>query len=393
MFNSLFPQRSFSRLKTGMLAALCLSACLTAPGQATEGMGSSAPVPQTSVPAGQLGQGTSPAGAPLPAGVENSSSALGQSGSSQNGDANGAFGTAAAATASAAQDGRQTTSQRAAPASLQISLGDLLEISVFDTPEMSSRLRVNNHGDILLPLAGNVHVQGLTAPEAAQAIARKFVEAQLLLAPQVTVFISEYATQGVTMAGEIRSPGVYPLLGPRTLLDMVTMAGGLGETASKTISIIHRSDPTKVVTVRMNVSVQTPETFAAESYPVQSGDTIFVARSGVMYVVGDLKSPGGFQVEHNDRLTLLDAVALAGGPSPTSKLWDARLIRKGAHGREEIQVDLKKILYGQGPDILLQDGDILFVPISQRKVYTSVAINAIIGAATQYALYKETTNQ
>jgi dTDP-4-dehydrorhamnose reductase len=231
----------------------------------------------------------------------------------------------------------------AAPASLQISLGDLLEISVFDTPDLSSRLRVNNRGDILLPLAGYVHVQGLTAPEAAQAVAKKLVDAQLMLKPEVSVFIAEYATQGVTMAGEIRAPGVYPLLGPRTLLDMVTMAGGLGESASKVISIIHRSDPSKVITVRMNVSVQTPESFAAESYPVLPGDTIFVARSGVVYIVGDLRQPGGYQVEHNDRLTLLDAIALAGGPTTTSRLSDARLIRKGQHGREELQVDLHNI--------------------------------------------------
>jgi polysaccharide export outer membrane protein len=306
--------------------------------------------------------------------VENSSSAFGQASAAQNG----------------VQRGLAAAGQiAAAPASLQISLGDLLEITVFDTPELSSRLRVNNHGDILIPLAGTVHVQGLTAPEAAQAIAKKMVDAELILAPQVTVFIAEYATQGVTMAGEIRSPGVYPLLGPRTLLDMVTMAGGLGDSASKTISIIHRSDPSKVVTVRMNVSIQTPESFAAESYPIQPGDTIFVARSGIVYVVGDLKTPGGYQVEHNDRLTLLDAVALAGGPTTTSKLWDARLIRRTEHGREELVVDLKKIMYGQGPDMLLQDGDILFVPISQRKVYTAQAISAVIGAATQYALYLE----
>lgn len=388
----ILPTPTTLRVRVLLASTLGVS-MLTASAQMTEGVGAPPSVPQTgrALAGDANSQGVGPSSAPPPAGVENSSSApIGQAaaGPGSAADQNGAFGSSQ--NGGAGVQGR--SSMPAAPASLQISLGDLLEISVFDTPEMSSRLRVNNHGDILLPLAGLVHVQDLTAPQAAQAIARKFVEAQLLLAPQVTVFIAEYATQGVTMAGEIRLPGVYPLLGPRTLLDMVTMAGGLGESASKTISIIHRSDPSKVVTVRMNVSVQTPETFAAESYPIQSGDTIFVARSGVMYVVGDLKAPGGFQVEHNERLTLLDAIALAGGPTGTSKLWDARLIRKGEHGREEIQVDLKKILYGTGPDMLLQDGDILFVPISQRKVYTSVVINAIISSATQYALYKETTN-
>jgi polysaccharide export outer membrane protein len=337
-----------------------------------------AQIPETTgIGAASAGTGQSTAtGAPLPAGVENSSSAI----------------TGQASPGAANSTGAVGMTSEPAPASLQISLGDLLEISVFDTPDMSSRLRVNNHGDILLPLAGYVHVQGLTAPEAAQAVAAKLVDAQLMLKPQVTVFIAEYATQGVTMAGEIRSPGVYPLLGPRTLLDMVTMAGGLGADASKVVSIIHRSDPSKVITVRMNVTVQTPETFAAESYPILPGDTIYVARSGIVYVVGDMKSPGGYQVEHNERLSLLDAFALAGGPTQTSKLSDARLIRKGEHGREELQVDLKKILYGVGPDMLLQDGDILFVPVSQRKIYTLQAINAVIGAATQYALYRVTLN-
>jgi polysaccharide export outer membrane protein len=375
-------------LRTAFAASLVICGVLltvlpTATAQMPESMGASSTTapgaPGSAAPAGDPNAGqNSPDqtnnGAPLPSGVENSSSAFGQASTAQSG----------------VQRGLAAAGQiAAAPASLQISLGDLLEITVFDTPELSSRLRVNNHGDILIPLAGTVHVQGLTAPEAAQAIAKKMVDAELILAPQVTVFIAEYATQGVTMAGEIRSPGVYPLLGPRTLLDMVTMAGGLGDSASKTISIIHRSDPSKVVTVRMNVSIQTPESFAAESYPIQPGDTIFVARSGIVYVVGDLKTPGGYQVEHNDRLTLLDAVALAGGPTTTSKLWDARLIRRTEHGREELVVDLKKIMYGQGPDMLLQDGDILFVPISQRKVYTAQAISAVIGAATQYALYLE----
>jgi polysaccharide export outer membrane protein len=352
--------------------ALVLASAVYAQLPETTGAGAPAPAGQNTAPNGAADNGVGAGNAaPLPAGVENSSSAI----------------TGLPTSGLSGQLGVSGNSQLA-PASLQISLGDLLEISVFDTPQLSSRLRVNNRGDILLPLAGYVHVQGLTAPEAAQAVAQKLIDTQIMLKPQVSVFIAEYATQGVTMAGEIRSPGVYPLLGPRTLLDMVTMAGGLGPDASKTISIIHRSDPSKVITVRMNVSVQTPETFAAESYPIQPGDTIFVARSGIIYIVGDLKTPGGYQVEHNDRLTLLDAVALAGGPTQTSKLSDARLIRKGEHGREELQVDLKKLLYGAGPDMLLQDGDILFVPVSQRKIYTLQAINAVIGAATQYALYK-----
>ncbi len=271
----------------------------------------------------------------------------------------------------------------------QISVGDLLDVVVFDTPDLSGRFRVNNQGNIILPLVGDLHVEGLTAPEAAQAVTEIYRNKQVMLQPQVTVFVAEFSTRGVTLSGEVRSPGIFPLPGPRNLTDMLAAAGGLNESASKTVSIVHRSDPGKIITVKLNVGAQTPASIEASNIQIFPGDTIFVARSGVVYLVGDLARPGGYQVEHNDRLSLLDAVALAGGPTQTSKLWDARLIRRSATGREELKIDLKKILYGGGADMLMADGDILYVPISQRKIYTQQAIQAIIGSATAFGIYKE----
>ena len=270
----------------------------------------------------------------------------------------------------------------------QIANGDLLDVMVFDTPELSGRFRVNNQGNINLPLAGSLHVAGMTAVEAADAVASKYKDTQVLLQPQVSVFVSEYAVRGVTITGEVRAPGIYPLVGPRNLTDILAQAGGLGEGASKTVSIVHRNDPAHIVTIQLNVGRPTPASVAAANIPIVPGDTIYIARSGVVYVVGDLSRPGGYQVEHNNRLTLLEAVALAGGPTQTSKLTDARLIRRSETGREEIKIDLKKILYGGGPDVLMADGDILYVPISQRKVYSQLAINAVISAATSYAIFK-----
>ncbi len=279
-----------------------------------------------------------------------------------------------------------------ASANPQIAEGDLLDVVVFDTPELSGRFRVNNLGNITLPLAGSLHVSGLTAFEASQAIAAKFKQTQVLLQPQVSVFVSEYAVRGVTITGEVRSSGIFPLNGPRNLTDILAQAGGLGEAASKTVSIVHRNDPAHIITVKLNVGPQTPASIAAANIAILPGDTIYVARSGVVYVVGDLNRPGGYQVEHNNRLTLLEAVALAGGPTQTSKLSDARLIRRSDTGREELKVDLKKILYGGGPDMLLADGDILYVPISQRKVFTQRGIDAAINAASAFALYRLSTS-
>ncbi len=113
-----------------------------------------------------------------------------------------------------------------APA-LPIGPGDLLEIAVFDTPELSGRLRVDEKGQITLPVGGVLSVSGLTAEAAAALVEKRLRDAAIMLEPHVTVMVEEYATQGVTVAGEVKNPGTYPLLGSRTVADMISSAGGL----------------------------------------------------------------------------------------------------------------------------------------------------------------------
>jgi polysaccharide biosynthesis/export protein len=270
----------------------------------------------------------------------------------------------------------------------QISEGDLLDIVIFDTPELSGRFRVNAKGDILLPLAGTLHVAGLTIAEITDAVGKRYKEAGILVAPEVTVFVAEFTRRTITITGEVRAPGVYSIPAPRTLTDTLAMAGGLNETASRTVSIVHASDPKQIIHVTLNVGAQTPESIQEGRMEILPGDSIFVARSGVIYLVGELTRPGGYQVEHNNRLTLLEALALAGGVTRTAKANEARLIRRSATGREEITVNLQKVLYGGGPDMLLTDGDIVFVPTSIRKEYTQQVIGAAIGTATTFGIYR-----
>ena len=142
--------------------------------------------------------------------------------------------------------------------SLPISFGDLIQVNVFDNPDLSGSFRVDSTGGLELPLGGTIKLKGLTAAEAGTAIAARLKEAGILLDPHVTVLILEYQSQGVTITGEVRSPGVYPLLGNRTVLDMIAMAGGLNENAGKIVSVFHRGNPNSVRQVRLDVSVQTP---------------------------------------------------------------------------------------------------------------------------------------
>jgi polysaccharide export outer membrane protein len=270
----------------------------------------------------------------------------------------------------------------------QVTEGDLLDIVIFDTPELSGRFRVNAKGDILLPLAGTLHVAGLTIAEITNAVGQRYKDAKILVAPEVTVFVAESTRRTITITGEVRSPGIYPIAAPRTLTDTMAMAGGLNETASRTVSIVHASDPKQIIHVTLNVGAQTPESIQEGRMEILPGDSIFVARSGVIYLVGELARPGGYQVEHNNRLTLLEALALAGGVTRNAKANQSRLIRRSPTGREEMTVDLQKVLYGGGPDMLLTDGDIVFVPTSVRKEYTQQVISAAIGTATTFGIYR-----
>ena len=274
------------------------------------------------------------------------------------------------------------------PPSLPISFGDLIQVTVFDSAELSGDLRVSSKGEVVLPLGGTVKVKGLTAAEAGAAIAQQLKDSGIVLEPHVTVLILEYQTQGVTVTGEVRTPGVYPLLANRSVMDMIAMAGGLNENAGKIATVFHRDNPGEVREVRLNVAVQTAASATEGSLEVLPGDTISVSRSGVVYVLGDVGRPGGFLVEHNDRLSILQALSLAQGANQTASLGGTRLIRKSDNGRIEIEVDLKKTLKGDGSDFLMADGDILYIPVSNKKVYSLRAIEAMIGVGSQVTIYR-----
>jgi len=294
----------------------------------------------------------------------------------------------AQAPATTPQESRSQAPLPASP-SLPISFGDLIQVSVFDNPDLSGPLRVDFKGTVELPLGGSIKVTGLTAAEAGTAIAARLKDSGILLEPHVTVSIIEYQSQGVTITGEVRSPGVYPLLGNRTVMDMIAMAGGLNENAGKVASVFHRGAPTEVKQISLNVSVQTPESIAAGNFKLLPGDTISVSRSGVVYVIGDVGRPGGFLVEHNDRLSVLQALALAQGANQTAALNDARLMRKDPAGQHiVIEFSLKQVLNGKASDPLLSDGDVLYVPLSNKKLYSLKMLEAAIGAASGIAVYR-----
>jgi len=263
--------------------------------------------------------------------------------------------------------------------------GDLLEMSIFDTPELSGKLRVSNTGDISLPLVGRLHVAGMKAEEAQNLIRQKFMDGGYLKDPQVTVFIAEYATQGVSVMGEVKTPGIYPAFGSHHLTDYLSMAQGLSPMAGTTITITHAGHPDEPSRVKMTAGAAPKPENNPEILP---GDTIFVERTGIVYVVGDVGRPGGFPMDHDEQLTILQALALAQGTNPTAAKGSARLIRTTAQGRQEIPVNLKKMLSSKTTNLSMQDNDILFVPSSAAKNALKDVESALptAAAATVYRL-------
>jgi polysaccharide export outer membrane protein len=265
---------------------------------------------------------------------------------------------------------------------VRLGAGDLLDVSVYGVSELGTKTRVGNNGDIYLPLIDYVHVAGLTQDEAQTIIEKRFIAGGFLVDPHVSVFIDEYASQGVNVLGEVNRPGVYPVMGKQRVLDVVAAAGGLSEKAGQTATISHKDHPEQATTISLRGNTAADGDTAIQVLP---GDTIVVHKADVIYVVGDVSRPSGLLMDGGS-LTVLQAIALVGGTTRTSKLSGVKIIHKGNAGMTETVVPLKKILQAKIPDVPLQANDILFVPSSATKAAAARSVDAIVQTASALTL-------
>jgi polysaccharide export outer membrane protein len=262
--------------------------------------------------------------------------------------------------------------------------GDLLRISVFGVKDFDVDARVSARGNISVPLIGDVQVAGLTTGETEAVIEKRLIDGQFMLQPQVSVFAKEYATQGISVLGEVQKPGIYPMLGSHGLFDVLSMAGGPTPKSGPTVTITHRGRPNDPVQVKL-VGVGKSADADAEILP---GDTVFVSKAGIVYVVGEVKNPSGIVIENGSDMTVLKAIAMAGGVSPTAAVNSAKLIRRSSNGPEETSIPLKKIFSAKVTDLKLQPEDIIFVPSSAAKSAGRRGLEAVLQAATGVAIYR-----
>lgn len=244
----------------------------------------------------------------------------------------------------------------------RIGTKDLLEIAVFELPELNQTVRVNEDGSISLSLVGNVLVAGLTAQELESRI-EAILDEKYTKTAHVTVFIREY--QKVAVLGAVGRAGMYELIGPMTLLQIISQAGGLTEQAANEILIYRKLADGRQTTIRIPLD-ELNRGNQELNIGMLSRDVINVPIDHLInvFVYGEVRNPGVISYRQSKKITLLQAIAQAGGTTEWASKSNVLIKRKDSKTGKEVKipVKLKSILSGKNSDILLEEGDVVIVP-------------------------------
>jgi polysaccharide export outer membrane protein len=248
----------------------------------------------------------------------------------------------------------------------QIGPKDLLEISVFEVPELNITVRVSENGMVSLPLLGEVKAEGINRAELEKKIAI-MLEKNYLKNAQVTIFIKEFQSKKISIMGAVKDPGTHDLIGRQSLLQVISMAGGLSEQASDTVIIFRqfRALPSQSLVIKLDDLLF--KAIPKYNIPVFPGDIINIpgSQSLDIYVFGQVKNPGAVRMKMgSDQVTLLRAIAQAGGFTDRARRGKVMITRTENGIEKKITVDVKDILGGGRKDFPLQSFDVIFVPES-----------------------------
>jgi polysaccharide export outer membrane protein len=329
----------------------------------------------------------------------------------------------------------------------RIGSNDILDITVFDAPELNRSVRVTSGGEISLPLLGPLRAAGLTARELEMSLEVR-LRREFMKDPHVGVFVSTVESHPISVVGAVHKPGVFQVRGPRSLLEMISMADGVTDDAGDKVLIergagLHPevlaaqaaaasgplpADPRSasegnsgdaknsgdatpsgasaapaavpssgpvpaeadasddVVEVHLDGLVQSGE--RKYNVTVFPGDIVKVTRAGIIYAVGEVHKPGGFVMKNNEPMTILRVVALAEGLTSVAAKSQARILRTDENGkRVEVPVNLGKVFSGKEPDQVLKASDIVFVPNSPAKGMFAKGTDAAVWAVTDLVVF------
>jgi polysaccharide export outer membrane protein len=286
------------------------------------------------------------------------------------------------------------------PSAYVLGADDQITIQALEAEEISNKpVRIDADGYITLPLLGRVHAGGLTVGQLeAEMTARLKTYIQ---EPQVSVNITEFRSQPVSVIGQVKNPGVQQLQGRKTLVEVLSLAGGLQPDAGHSVKITRRPEwgpiplpnATKEpggnfsiaeVSLKRIMEAKNPE----ENILIQPNDVISVPRAEMVYVIGEVKKPGGFILSDRKTVSVLQALSLAEGLELNASAKNAKIIRESAtSNRTEIPLNLKDVLAGKSTDIPMYPDDILFVPNSSARTILGKTAEAALRMGTGIAIY------
>lgn len=275
---------------------------------------------------------------------------------------------------------------------------DRMSIHVFGADDIPDRpVEVGADGDITAPLVGHVHASGMSIQDLEADLTKRY--ATYFKDPEVTITVLEYRSQPVTVVGSVNTPGVIQLRRPTRLMEVISQAGGLRPDAGDKIVITRRSanspsgdqqNPTaynrQVINLKKIIDGQDPSL----NVVVHSDDLISVPKAKMVYVVGEVGRPGGYVLDgHSSTITVLQALALAGGVNKTGKASQSRILHVEDGGkRSETQINVSRILASKAPDLSLHADDILFVPNSAAKNAGLRALQMAADVGTGMAIWR-----
>jgi polysaccharide export outer membrane protein len=242
-------------------------------------------------------------------------------------------------------------------------------------------VRVSHEGNIMLPLLGDVPVTGMTTSVLEQSLRGKYD--QYLHNPVVGVQVKEYRSQPVTVTGAVRNSGVYQLTGPKTLIDLLSLAGGLSDRAGGQVHVYRQGpDGRQSYVVDLLALTSNP---ALVNMPVQAGDVINVQQAGMFFVDGAVRNPGSHALTRP--YTLTQALSVAGGVNRELADYSGTTIYRRGNGSEAemLPVDLSAIWEGKAKDPQIESDDVIVVPISTAKYIVRRFIGTIgLGSVPGY---------
>ena len=280
--------------------------------------------------------------------------------------------------------------------------GDEVTIEVIGEEEIPrSPMPIGADGVIHAPLVGPVQVWGLDVGEVRALLTGRF--RTYIHDPQVIVRVVKFGSQPVSVIGAVKRPGLHQLRGRKSLIEVLSMAGGLREDAGHVVKITRRREQGRIPLAtarddssgRFSVAAANIEDVMKANHPadnviIEPNDVISVPRAEMVYVIGAVGRSGGFVLREQESISVLQALALAGGVDGTAAVRRARILRPAPGGGEklELPIDLKSIMESNAEDVALQPEDILFVPNSSGKTAARRAADAVIRVATGVVIFR-----